>query len=254
MIKLGCCIDIEQVYSVCELGYDFIDLSGAELVKKSREEIEKLAEYLKQRSIPCIGIHATFPKEIKLIGDEYNPVILREYMDRLVEKAKILNVRYIGIGSPGSRQRENGVPKEMADRQMRDALGLICEQAEEFDILLESLNQEETNYINSLQEAYDLEKGVNKSNIGLVWDIYHFIKCGEKVDKISEDLLSHVKYLHIADPDGRKYPSDTSGRELFDVMEKAISLTKVEYLAVEALTKDFQTDAQQCRKILKEHL
>lgn len=37
-------------------------------------------------------------------------------MDRLVEKAKILNVRYIGIGSPGSRQREKGVPKEMADR------------------------------------------------------------------------------------------------------------------------------------------
>lgn len=31
-----------------------------------------------------------FAKEIKLIGDEYNPVILREYMERLVEKAKIL--------------------------------------------------------------------------------------------------------------------------------------------------------------------
>ena len=85
-----------------------------------------------------------------------------------------------------------------------------------------------------------------------MWDIYHFLKSGESVEELSEELLSCVKYLHIADPVGRKYPSIATDKEVFTVMRTAAWRTGVKYLAVEAFSQNFEADALQARKILQQ--
>lgn len=254
MIKLGCCIEIEELSAACNMGYDFVDFSGKGLVKLSAKETDILAAYLEEQNISCMGIHATLPKEIALIGDSCDLAALRQYTKQLLERARALKVRYIGIGSPNSRKLEPGISREDADRQMEAALTLICEMAPDMDILLESLNKEETNYINSLQEAYEMKKRVKKENIGLIWDIYHFMKSEEKTEELTRELLDCVKYLHIADPNGRKYPSALSSPKLFETMQKAIILTGIKYLAVEALSTNFGKDAFYSRRILQQQI
>ncbi len=62
---------------------------------------------------------------------------------------------------------------------------------------------------------------------------------------------SKVKYLHIADPAGRRYPSESSDENLFRLMQNAIRMTDCEYIAIEALSNDIRTDARKGCHFLK---
>lgn len=254
MIKLGCCIDLHQLPTACELGFEFVDLSGKELVMLSPDAVEELADYLSKKGISCLGIHAALPENITLTGASYEKEVLRQYMEKLIARARLLKVRYIGIGSPKSRQLPEGMIKSQADFQMREALTLLCDMAPDMDFLLEGLNREETNYINTLLEAYEMVQQIDRKNIGMVWDIYHFLKNGECIAALPDTLPERVKYLHIADPNGRRYPSKNSSRELFETMNAAVKLTKVQYLAIEAVSQEFETDAFQGKNVLLQQL
>lgn len=251
MIKLGCCIDSADIEPAYETGYDFIDLSGAELASMPRESVDKIAGTLKAYHLPCIGIHAAFPPEIALIGEKFSEASIEKYSDDLLAKAKKLDIRYLGIGSPYSRRLEDGYERSKADDQMIRVLEIMSGKEPGIRILLESLNREETNYINTLEEAARIVDRTGNTNTGLVWDLYHFIRCGESLDEISRDILSKVKYLHIADPAGRRYPSESSDENLFRLMQNAIRTTDCEYIAIEALSNDIRTDARKGCHFLK---
>ena len=259
-MKIGYCISIKEFNTLIKekeidlhevLG--FVDLSGQELMRLEPEEFRSLKKELTEREIPCKGVHATFPAEIALTGRSRDKTLLREYCLELSERCDQLGLAFVGIGSPVSRRLTNGYLRQDADQQMVENLQMFS-QIFHTKILLESLSQEETNYINSVQSAFWCIKNAGcdrNQSLGLVGDIYHFWKCGEKLEQIPQEVWDQIHYMHIADPVGRAYLSQATSEAFHNYAVTAMRYcSRADEIAVEAVTENICGEIRECNKIL----
>lgn len=232
---------------------EFVDLSGIELAVLSIEEVKELADRLKNMRLKCVGLHSVFPSGLNLVGKDCDPDRNLSYFREIVKRANILGVKYIGIGSPGSRMLSRKADKSEADLQMIHILRTFCMEAGKTKILLESLNKRETNYINTLDEAYNIIDKVGKKNAGLVLDLYHFLLEGEVITNIRPKIWNRIYYVHIADPKTREYPGKSSCMKLKTTLLEALKKTNhVCEIAVEAKTEDFLSDAAISNQVIRQ--
>ncbi len=86
-------------------------------------------------------------------------------------------------------------------------------QAGGFDlrIAVEHVNHTETNFINTFAQALDLVREVNRKEIGLAADFYHFAMENESTE-ILKEAGALVCAVQLADPEGRCFPKP--GREV----------------------------------------
>lgn len=251
-MKIGYCISLNELEQLeCKMA-DFVDLSGCELTALSMRETYKIAERLKELEIGCIGIHAAFPGELKIAGKGADPDIAVRYFKELVKRASILQVKYIGIGSPQSRILEESDDREEADFRLAGLLRSFCGCAGEIMVLVESVNRTETNYINSLEEAYGIVSRVGRKNVGLILDLYHFLAEKEVMSNISDEIWKSIRYLHIADPLGRKYPGYATEVAVKHYFQKAVVKTEnVNETAIEGNAVVFRKDMKECNEVMK---
>lgn len=219
-----------------------MDLAGAELAGLPLYDVECVADRLQQMRLPCIGIHAAVPPDIKLCGSGYSEKKIKEYAQSLCAKVKRLNIRFLGIGSPRSRQLDDKESRETAKAQLCFSIRIFAEELPDAFVLLESLNKEETNFINTMSEAYEIISSVNQENTGLVCDLYHMAKSGETSAAFTDGLSRSIRYLHIADPDRRRYPQESSPAGLYELLKDAVDRTGCEYLSIEAVSSCMEED------------
>lgn len=248
-MKIGCCIDAPDLAQALRIGYDFVDLNGQELAAMPLPAVKDLAAELGQ--VPCMGLHATVPARVRLAGPDFSLDAVREYFYTLAERARICGVRYMGIGSPASRNLPQGFPVERADEQLRMALAAASEAYPQGMILLESLNPTETNYINTMAHAARILEGFEPARFGLVLDVYHFTLCGERAENLTEEIIRLVRYAHIADPIERRFPSADTDPALFAFTRSAAWRAGTEALAIEAVTSDLAGDGKAALEILR---
>lgn len=249
MMKIGCCVDVCDAERVIAQGFDFVDLNGQELASMPLEAVRALADRLGRA--PCIGLHATVPARVRLAGPDFSLAAAAAYFQGLAERARLLRVRYLGIGSPRSRSLPSDFPVARADAQMRDALRAAATAYPEGQILLESLNPTETNYINSLAHAARVIEGLDPARIGLVLDVFHFALCGERPGALTDAIAARVRYIHIADPVRRSFPSASTDPALLDFVRDAARRAGVTELAIEAGPSDLAKESEPALKVLR---
>lgn len=235
-MKIGCCIRAEEIDRAAQCGFDFVDLHGAELAQMAKAKVRTLADKLDQLGLPCLGIHASVPSTVRLNGPDYDEEKVRLYFQSLKDPLDMLHVQAVGLGSPMSRSLPEGYAREKANEQMIRSMIIASEELPNQQILLESLNTMETNYINSLAEAYELVSRANHPRVGLVLDLYHFVLCGDNLSMLTDDCIRKIGYLHIADPVERKYPSDQTDESLEKLLKNAVSLVSCDAIALEAIS------------------
>ncbi len=83
----------------------------------------------------------------------------------------------------------------------------IATAAARYDVVIavENLNSTETNFINTLEEAYEVIKKVNHPNLRLCADIYHMLKEGES-PAIIEKAGELVVHCDLAEKEKRTPP------------------------------------------------
>ena len=204
-MRIGCCFSLDEIDRALQTeGFfeycDFVDVSGKEIVAEDMARIEKTAGILKERNIPCTGVHAAFPAEVRLTGASRDLKKAKEYFDVLARRASFLGCSAIGIGSPMSRNLEEGFGAGEADQQMAEDLKLFCETAPGMSINIESLNPEESNYLNDPADAFRVCEASGMENTGLVCDIYHLWKAGVDAASLPQEICDRMRYIHIADP------------------------------------------------------
>lgn len=74
----------------------------------------------------------------------------------------------------------------------------VCEIAEQYHLTVE-LEFVPIASVNNLQGALDVLKTVNKKNAGLMIDIHHFHRAGNKVEQLDEVPKEWFRYVHICD-------------------------------------------------------
>jgi len=163
-------------------------------------------------------------------------------------------MKYIVFGSRGSRKIEESWNKEKAGPQLIRLLSRMAPVAGKYGIVivLEPLNTQEVNFINSLGEGSAIVKKVNHPNLRLLVDIYHMLKEDEPAGEIVK-YGKLLKHCHIAEKEVRSAPG-IKGDNFVPYLE---ALRKIRYsggISLECRWNDFDSEVVTGLNYLKKQL
>ena len=190
-------------------GMDFIEPGLAKVAAMTETEFTELAARLRSSKVRVQSMNWFLPPTLKVTGPDVDHAKSREFLQAALVRASVLGAKAVVFGSPGSRSIPEGFSAEEAGQQMIDfcrlAADVIRTGGFELRIAVEHVNHTETNFINTFAQALDLVREVNRAEIGLAADFYHFAMENESTEILSEagDLVCAVQ---LADPQGRCFP------------------------------------------------
>jgi len=206
---IGVCTDFSKSDLLKGSGYSFIEEGVGKFLIPSENEDKflKKLEQANKASLPIMALNSFLPAELKCIGSITDSPAILKFGETAFERARIAGVSIIVFGSGKARQIPEGFPRAEAQNQFEDLCRKMATLARQnkVTILLEPLNTDEFNFINSVAEGGEFVKKVNHPNFLLLADLYHMKKVGESAESIIRygHLLRHV---HIAEKEGRSAP------------------------------------------------
>ncbi|WP_231735355.1 sugar phosphate isomerase/epimerase family protein [Gracilibacillus massiliensis] len=249
VIKIGVCGSIEDAVLVKEAGYDFLECTVVSLVPDNDQDFEKLYEKYKQSPIPIETCNILLPGHLRVTGPNVDFVQLETYINKALYRVNAIGADTVVFGSGGARSYPDGFSKEEAEKQIIQFLKMVAGVAEPLGItiVIEPLNQKESNIITSVPEAIALAEKVNRPSIQVLADLYHMMEEAEPIENIKPagHLLQHV---HVADssrlaPGTGDYPYDYLREQL-----KSIGYDK--RISIECDWQDFSIEVKQAKKCL----
>ena len=200
-MKIGVCIHTGKAEFVKSLGYDFIEENLSMLEKADDEKFRTMQRNVERAGIPVYSFNTFFPtKGVSIYAPDAMEYI-RGYTARAFERAEALGGKVCVFGSSKARYIEDGIDRAFAEQRLLDVLSLCGEMADKHGILIavEPLNKNETNYINTVTDAAEVARRLNKKNVGALVDFYHFFMENEPDANVenAKDVLLHA---HLARP------------------------------------------------------
>ena len=175
--------------------------------------------------MPIPAACVLLPSALKVVGPEVDMEKLRSYMTTVLKRAKICGIGKLVFGSGAARKIPDGFSREAASNQIIDFAKMSAELASKQGIMLvlEPLNQGETNVINTVAEAMRFVKSVDHPSFQCLVDSYHFWLEDESLENLRR-AMPWIKHVHLADKEGRVAPG-LSGkadyRPFFRVLKQA---------------------------------
>jgi sugar phosphate isomerase/epimerase len=207
--RLGVCTSIANAAAVKNAGGDYIEESvqGFLAPDKPDAEFRPKAEAAAASPLPLRACNSFLPGALKSVGPDARPDEIAAYAETAFRRAKETGITTIVFGSAGSRTIPDGFDRARARRQfigLLRRLGPIA-GANGVVIVLEPLNRDETNFVNSVAEGAAVVREVGHPNVRLLADIYHMLREAEGPDALvaAGPLLRHV---HIAEKEKRTPP------------------------------------------------
>ena len=233
--------------------YDYAEIPLAQVMALDKAEFEEVLIKLNDSGMVCEAMNNFFPAHVKLTGPAVSQTDISEYLDKALERAKRLGAKVIVFGSSGARNVEPDFPMDKAMEQLSRILQLISEKTVPcgINVAIESLNTKESNIINSLTEGAALAKAVNRTNIGVLIDLYHMQMENEGLDVIKRLYTGGTVFMHA-------HIADTSANRGFPLDGKLFSkfahtLEEINYtgrLSIEGHTQNFDTEIKQAKETL----
>lgn len=185
--------------TLAALGYETIALAAKDVAAWDEQAFEAAKRKLQAGPLQTVSLNSFCTPALRLNGAGYDPKKLEAYMQALSSRANGLGYRYIGIGAPQSRNVSAGQDRRRALDEMREAFEILCDAAAPHgvEVLMESVCSVECNLVTTTREAAAFIQGVRRSNLHLVYDVYHEAMEGQSVDVI-RDVADEIRVVHIA--------------------------------------------------------
>lgn len=236
---IGVCTDSSKSDLLKSFGYSYLEESVQKFLVPAEHEEKFLANLQKTTNkLPIKALNSFLPSEIRITGPLTNTSLILGLAKTAFERAQIAKIGIIVLGSGKARHIPEGFSRNQAKKQFVELCREMSALAEIHDvtIVLEPLNSEECNFINTVSEGAQIVKEVNHPNFRLLADIYHMKKEGESAESIIKygDLLRHV---HIAEKEDRSAPG-TFNEDFTDYFK---ALKKIKYkglISIECRWKD----------------
>lgn len=264
MMKFGCCLNmigskedqgtgIGYIEALAEAGYDYVELPLAEMTALSEEEFEKLRGRIRDSRISCEVCNNFFPKTMRLTGHNTDKPQIISYVEKALDRAKLLGVEYVVFGSGPAKNVPEDYPLKDGYRQVKALLKDINEMAGSrgITVVIEPLRSEECNLIHTFEEGCRLADDVNGEFIRVLVDYYHMTTEQEPAGNIARLGKKYLRHVHIANPDGRVYPKNARESDYAAFFR---ALKDAQYdgrISCEAYTGDFAKDAQKALDFFK---
>ena len=237
-------------------GMDFIEPGLAKIAAMSEPDFNNAVERIHSANIRVLSANWFLPGELLVTGPDADIEECRPFVELAFKRATTLGAEAIVFGSPGSRNVPPGYDPQNARVQMIDFCQMcsevICQNDWQLKVAVEHVNHTETNFINTFGQALSLVREVDRKEIGLAADFYHFAIENEPLD-ILLDAGDLVCAVQIADPQGRTFPKpNTSIPGLKSFMQLLARINYSGGVSVEATVgDDLEFDCREALKCLK---
>lgn len=247
-IQFGACTGLTNASVMNELGGTHIESGFALYTNMSEEQFVKEREVLRATPVTVVSMNSMLPGDFVLYGTEEQSQKVCDFVRRGMERAASLGCKSVCMGSGAARNIPEGMTRDEAADRLAALIARFCAIAAEYDIkiAIEPLRAEETNFIHTIADAYDIIRRIPEcKNLGVNPDMYHMHAGGEDFS----DLIKYRDYVfnvHIAEPGTRVYPRPGSAENEALYIEFLTALKDAGYtgnVSVEAGTKDFKGDA-----------
>jgi len=221
-ISVGICVGLDRVAQVAP-GYDHLELpvTSTLLPLEDDEAFAPRAQELRRLHPPIGAFNVFAPAHLKLVGPVVDWPAIEGYVRRALARAAEMGARVVVVGSGGARAVPEGFSRIEAWDQLVHFFTLCARYAAHagVTIAIEPLNRQECNILNSYPEGVRMARDVDRPEIRVLADVYHFMVENEPFDDIVEDpeWLAHV---HLADT-GRLHPGSGAWplHRLFSILQ-----------------------------------
>lgn len=259
-MRYGMCMQIdspERVKTIKEAGFDYVECGFCKLSRADDSVFDAFKKALEENNIKCEAANGFFPKDIPLIGSEYDEKKTVEYMENGMKRGAQIGLKTIVFGSSGARKVPDGISYAEGFRQLGNVLhNVISPTAKKYGItiVIEPLRKDECNIINTVKEGTMLSVLSDTDNIFCLADIYHMAGEGDTFDDIRQ-LKGSIKHSHISNPVSKKnlkrdFPEDMNEYDYRGFID-ALEYAGCDTCSVEAQCIDFESETMKAGKLLK---
>lgn len=198
---------LQNAEQIIGSGLDFIEPGLAKAAALSDEEFDDAVKRLSDVNVQSMNWF--LPPTLKVVGPEVDEEKGRVFLTHALARANRLGAKAVVFGSPGSRSIPAGFSAEKAEMQMvefcRMAAEVISENNFGMKIALEHVNHTETNFLNTFAQALEMVRKVDRAEIALAADFYHFEMEHESVE-LTKEAGGLICAVQLANPEGRCFP------------------------------------------------
>jgi sugar phosphate isomerase/epimerase len=193
-------IGYERIPLLQKLGFDYVEMPLTQIMSLEEQAFRSGPLAAVERcGLPCLSMNNFFPASIRLTGPDADHDGAISYAQAAFERAAKLGARTVVFGSSGARNRPCGTSVSKGMDQLASLLTRLAPlaQSHRITIVIEHLNKQESNLVNSFSDACALARRVDDTSVGALLDTFHMNLSGETYDGVLEGgaLLKHV---HIA--------------------------------------------------------
>lgn len=219
-IKIGFCAGPDKLPMLQSAGIPYMEMSVGAVCAWTEEELGENLARIRDAGIrmeTCNGLIGGFS-----LYEDTDFVRTNAYFDRVLPRLAAAGMKILVFGSGGYRRVPEGYDRDAARARIIAFLRLLSKRIEPygFTVVVEPLNFNECNILNTSAEAADYVRECGRPNIRLLVDYYHFLLVGERLSAIA-DYRGILVHTHIAHPVGRRTPAPLDGvdyRGFFDAL------------------------------------
>ena len=255
--RIGVCTGLSNAALVKEAGGYHLELNLSSFTVPEKDEATFKAnlENAAASVLPTPSTNGFFPGDIRLTGPDTDQERALRYTEVALRRAKEAGIKVAVLGSGTARNIPEGFPREKGEEQFVELLKKMGPIAKKYGIIIaiEPLRKKECNFINTIQEGYEIAKRVNHPNVCVNADIYHMMQEGEGPESILNAGRKYIRNVHIAENANRTAP----GVDGDDFTPYFQALKKIKYqgnISIECGWSDFKSQVGPAIRELKRQL
>lgn len=241
---------VKGVEMAKRIGYDAVEIAVRDPKVVDVAQIKDVVERL-QMQVAAIGTGQAFLAEGLNLIDSNDDIRLRA-KNRLKE--------HIDFAAHFGAKVIIGFIRGMRKgRLFEDVLSIFVEQMRQLaeyglskgvSLVIEPLNRYEIDFLNTLEETYEVVKLIDKENVGILADTFHMNIEEAKIEKNLLSIADKLLHFHVAD--SNRWAPGTGHYDFASTFEALKSIGYKGYISVECLPKP--NGAEEAAKIAYETL
>ncbi|UOQ44180.1 sugar phosphate isomerase/epimerase [Halobacillus salinarum] len=211
-MKFGCCTEVANAPVVREAGFDFLECTVVSLMPEKEEEFESILRAYEESVLPVEVCNIFLPGSLKIVGESVDESAIQRYLEKAMPRVKQIGADTIVFGSGAARSLPENFSYEKGEEQIIRFLNTAADYAESLGltIVIEPLNEKESNIMNTIPEAVGMAEKINRNSIQVLADFYHMEEEREALEHLVT-YKNYIKHVHVADTNRRapgtgKYP------------------------------------------------
>jgi sugar phosphate isomerase/epimerase len=242
-MQIGCCCALDQAAIAQSAGFDYLECALVSLLPEADEALfAPVFANFAAAPLPVRAFNIFLPGDLKVVGPAVDEARVQRYVKTALARARRVGAELIVFGSGAARMIPDGFARQRAVEQLVNFLRVVAEAATAngLTIAIEPLNRKESNVVNSVAEAVELARLVDRPPIRVLADFYHMDEEQEPLYHLSE-FGAWLAHIHVADS-GRRSP----GSGQYPYATFAAELVQAGYrgrISVECRWVDFATEA-----------